>query len=318
MICICFCASVPSVVLSAVPSAVLPAKRMFDASIACCVIMFVSSPLLMYIVFVVFVFCWLCAQSTCFTCQMEDNNPADVTVASILAHLQDVTSRDESAEKLYRLAQALESQPSRERRTVLRRLSSGTEWNISLRADGKSKTMPVLEQELKTAATRAYVALRARENASLCGAGVERSAQPPRTEETHSIATQRAATDGDASQRAAGVEGSAQTIGTNGTEDIATQDGDASQRANQFMNPPAVMYTAPAVQGESRLGKRQAEKNDDLPHNNDGFSNAALHLGINEKARGRLALFLLLGRGIVVEASVVFLAASVQRGAASA
>ena len=134
----------------------------------------------------------------------------------------------------------------------------------------------------------------------------------------HSIATQRAATDGDASQRAAGVEGSAQTIGTNGTEDIATQDGDASQRANQFMNPPAVMYTAPAVQGESRLGKRQAEKNDDLPHNNDGFSNAALHLGINEKARGRLALFLLLGRGIVVEASVVFLAASVQRGAASA
>ena len=174
---------------------------------------------------------------------MEDNNPADVTVASILAHLQDVTSRDESAEKLYRLAQALESQPSRERRTVLRRLS-GTEWNITSRANGKSKTMPVLEQELKTAATRAYVALRAREHASLCGAGVESFAQPPGTEETHSIATQRAATDGDASQRAAGVEGSAQTIGTNGTEDIATQDGDASQRANQFMNPWAACSNA--------------------------------------------------------------------------
>ena len=138
------------------------------------------------LVFPYFVSCWLLAQSTSLTCQMEDDNPVDVTVASILAHLQAVSSRDEQADKLYGLAQALESPPSRERQSVLRRLCSGTEWNIGLRADGKNKTIPAIEQELKTAAMRAYVALRARENASQYGAGGQSSAQPPGAEETHS------------------------------------------------------------------------------------------------------------------------------------
>ena len=35
---------------------------------------------------------------------MEDDNPVDVTVASILAHLQAASSRDEQADKLYGLA----------------------------------------------------------------------------------------------------------------------------------------------------------------------------------------------------------------------
>ena len=64
------------------------------------------------------------------TCQMAGDASDDVTVASILARLQEVSSRGEPAEKLYRLAQALESKPSRDRQGVLRHLCSKTEWNM--------------------------------------------------------------------------------------------------------------------------------------------------------------------------------------------
>ena len=108
----------------------------------------------LYIVFVVFVTCWLGAQSTSLTGPMEDGKPVDITVASIMARLQDASSRDEPAEKLYKLAQALESKPSRERQGVLRQLCSKAEWDINLRVDGrKKKTNAVVEQELRTAAT---------------------------------------------------------------------------------------------------------------------------------------------------------------------
>ena len=82
---------------------------------------------------------------------MADDASVDVPVASILARLQDVSSRDEPAEKLYGLAQALESKPSRERQGVLRHLCS--KWNINLRVDGRKKTNAVVEQELRTAST---------------------------------------------------------------------------------------------------------------------------------------------------------------------
>ena len=101
---------------------------------------------------------------------MEGDQPADVTVASILARLQHVSSRDEPAERLYKLAQALESKPSRARQLLLRQLCSKAEWGIALRVDGRRKSSVVLEQELRTAATRAYVALGAREKASSHGA----------------------------------------------------------------------------------------------------------------------------------------------------
>ena len=145
----------------------------------------------LYIVFVVFVTCWLGAQSTSLTDPMEDGKPVDVTVASILACLQDASLRDEPAEKLYKLAQALESKPSRERQGVLRQLCSKAEWDINLRVDGRKKTNAVVEQELRTAATRAYVALRSRKTALPQGAGVEGSAQPSGTEETHATESPR-------------------------------------------------------------------------------------------------------------------------------
>ena len=75
----------------------------------------------------------------------------------------------------------------------------------------------------------------------------------------------------DASERSAGAAGSAQPPGTEETHSIATErvakDGDASERASQFKDPLAVMQTAPGVQGASSYGRHQEMKHDDLPHN---------------------------------------------------
>ena len=115
------------------------------------------------IIFLIVVCLCLDALSTSVTCQMAGDAADDVTVASILARLQDAAPRSDDAEKLYKLAQALQSKPSRERQGVLRQLCSKAEWNINLRGEGeqKKKTNAAIEQELRTAAMRAYVALRA-------------------------------------------------------------------------------------------------------------------------------------------------------------
>ena len=199
----------------------------------------------MYLLYGVFVFCWRVAQSTCLAC--ESWRVAHSTclacemaasVASILTWLENVPLRDESEEKLYKLVHALESPPSRERRTALRRLCSSREWSISLRADGKNRDLPVLEQELKTAAMRAYVSLRARESASRCGGEVEDSAQ------NHTPDT--------------------------GTAGSVAEDGQPLERASQCKGLPTVPQTGHAAQGASIARKRQAEKHDELPHNKRG------------------------------------------------
>ena len=49
---------------------------------------------------VVAISCWSAAESTCHTRQMERDNPADVSIASIVAGLRDDPARDETAETL--------------------------------------------------------------------------------------------------------------------------------------------------------------------------------------------------------------------------
>jgi hypothetical protein len=75
---------------------------------------------------------------------MADATSDDLTVASILTHLQHVSSRDAEAEKLYKLCVTLEGERSRERKTLLRQLCSQTQWNISLREGGKNKGVPAI------------------------------------------------------------------------------------------------------------------------------------------------------------------------------
>ena len=218
---------------------------MCDASSACSVFSSLLPPFhhLMYSVTVVLVFCLLVAQSAGVTCQMADDASGDVSVASVLAYLTDVPAKGEDAAKLYKLAEALQGKPSRERRDLLQKLCPS--WNICLRAGGKKETNHAVEQELRSAATRAYLALRARETAAPYGAGADGFAHLSGTEATQSIATERVAADGE-----------------------------ATERASHCKDHPAVLPTVHGAQSSSAHGKRQAEKHDDLPQN----KKSVLHL----------------------------------------
>ena len=131
----------------------------------------------------------------------------------------------------------------RETRDLLQKLCPS--WNICLRAGGKKETNHAVEQELRSAATRAYLALRARETAAPYGAGADGFAHLSGTEATQSIATERVAADGE-----------------------------ATERASHCKDHPAVLPTVHGAQSSSAHGKRQAEKHDDLPQN----KKSVLHL----------------------------------------
>ena len=92
----------------------------------------------------------------------------DITLEDISLHLQmasciqgkRIWQADAEAEKLYKLAQALQRDESREKKTMLRELCS--KWGVTDRDDGETKRASDIMQQLAEVAKRAYIQWRSK------------------------------------------------------------------------------------------------------------------------------------------------------------